>query len=378
MKSSCFKIVLKVRKAIAGILEEMGWQVGFADQCGNWLEEVSLAMIMTWWPTPWTAAWLILRPISRLTPWLIKDPMTEPWVSEWRNPLMTPWLTPRLIPWSTPRLTDIVMFLCRRAILCNGPGAKRHKFQHPEGSSLREPWNYCFWKVEKQQFTAISPFGEEVLKHRGHFRSHNTYLCLFQIHCTMWSFLVYWSHLSKPCFRWQCQTWWHFSLRQSQDSLPLPATSCFLFSIIVNHHGHDHKLIIKIETYDNKIRSGFPPPWLQEGSGWISRSYRLRKKTNDWSLAIYFIMMTTMMILKIMMKILWHRQSHVPLWLILLPLLANSQGIFLKFSSFALSFFTIAPRACNACFSKYHPLYQIHNHCQAKWGAWPFTLIFGR
>ena len=123
----------------------------------------------------------------------------------------------------------------------------------------------------------------------------------FQIHCTMWSFLVYWSHMSKPCFRWQCQTWWHFSLRQSQDSLPLPATSCFLFSIIVNHHGHDHKLIIKIETHDNKIRSGFPPPWLQEGSGWISRSYRLRKKTNDWSLAIYFIMMTTMMILKIMM-----------------------------------------------------------------------------
>ena len=138
-------------------------------------------MIMTWWPTPWTAAWLILRPISRLTPWLIKDPMTEPWVSEWRNPLMTPWLTPRLIPWSTPRLTDIVMFLCRRAILCNGPGAKRHKFQHPEGSSLREPWNYCFWKVEKQQFTAISPFGEEVLKHRGHFRSHNT--CIRLLKC---------------------------------------------------------------------------------------------------------------------------------------------------------------------------------------------------
>ena len=60
--------------------------------------------------------------------------MTEPWVSEWPNTLMTPWLTPRLIPWSTPRLTDIVMFLCRRAILCNGPGAKRHKFPHPEGT----------------------------------------------------------------------------------------------------------------------------------------------------------------------------------------------------------------------------------------------------
>ena len=35
MISSCFKIVFKVREAIAGILEEMGWQVGFADQCGN-------------------------------------------------------------------------------------------------------------------------------------------------------------------------------------------------------------------------------------------------------------------------------------------------------------------------------------------------------
>ena len=33
MKSSCFKIVFKVREAIAGILEEMGWQVGFKDQC---------------------------------------------------------------------------------------------------------------------------------------------------------------------------------------------------------------------------------------------------------------------------------------------------------------------------------------------------------
>ena len=63
--------VLKVREAIAGILEEMGWQVGFADQCGNWLEEVSLAMIMTWWPTPWTAAWLIPRLIPRFTPWPI-------------------------------------------------------------------------------------------------------------------------------------------------------------------------------------------------------------------------------------------------------------------------------------------------------------------
>ena len=89
---------------------------------------------------------------------------------------MTPWLTPRLIPWPTPRLTNIVMFLCRQQYSAMVLEQRDINFH-----TQREPWNYCnFWKVEEQQFTAISPFGEEVLKHRGHFRSHNTRICLFK------------------------------------------------------------------------------------------------------------------------------------------------------------------------------------------------------
>ena len=100
---------------------------------------------------------------------------------------MTPWLTPRLIPWPTPRLTNIVMFLCRQQYSAMVLEQRDINFH-----TQREPRNYCnFWKVEEQQFTAISPFGEEVLKHRGHFRSHNTCICLFKyiVQCDLFLYI---------------------------------------------------------------------------------------------------------------------------------------------------------------------------------------------